>query len=125
MLYKKLEWPDWQELEELDGFENNSHFSPEGNIFFVREGWLATVEGKPKPCRIETRFKIGDKVFFMHNNKIDFDDIKSIDIRVTDRGNEITYKMNSCKYSCSDMYVPLELPENRVYASKQELINSL
>ena len=39
-MYKKIEWPEWQEMIELEGFENISYFVCDDNIYFVSIEWL-------------------------------------------------------------------------------------
>jgi hypothetical protein len=40
-LYIKVEWPDCQELMDLDGFIENAELSSEGSsVYFVKKEWL-------------------------------------------------------------------------------------
>jgi len=39
-LYVRVDWPEFQELEECDGFSENSCFCAGENCYFVRKEWL-------------------------------------------------------------------------------------
>ena len=68
---------------------------------------------------IKTRFKVGDGVFFMHNNKVQEGTIKRITVTV-ESCIEVRYKveMKGCFTSKS-------LLENKAFSSKEDLLNSL
>lgn len=39
-LYAMVEWPEFQELQEKEGFDDHAHFSAELNAYFVEKAWL-------------------------------------------------------------------------------------
>lgn len=80
---------------------------------------------------IKTKFNIGNKVFFMHQNKVASANIEAIDIQV--KKEMVTNKPNPYGYDIIDNpYIfykmegfSLSLLESALFSSKQELIESL
>nr|MBQ4455805.1 hypothetical protein [Clostridia bacterium] len=38
-LYIKLGWPEYQEYQEKEGFDENSEYSPESDSYFIYLDW--------------------------------------------------------------------------------------
>lgn len=68
---------------------------------------------------IKTRFKVGDIVFLMHNNKVREGTIKRITVTV-ESCIEVRYKVEMKGYFTSK-----SLLENKAFSSKEDLLNSL
>lgn len=68
---------------------------------------------------IKTRFKVGDVVFFMHNNKVQEGTIKRITVTI-ESCTEIRYKV-----TMKGIFNGKSLLENNIFSSKEELLNSL
>lgn len=68
--------------------------------------------------RITTKYKIGQTLHYIHNNKPDFNNVESIEIYVDFRGVNIEYVIDRAKgISFRE--------DSRIYATKEELIKSL
>lgn len=72
------------------------------------------------PMTIETKFNIGDEVWYLYNNKVSSGKIETIRAKVStiERFNFIHYYIISSTES-------LTLEEKSVFSSKEELIKSL
>lgn len=71
--------------------------------------------------QIETKFNIGDEVFVMHLNKVTLVKIKLFDARVSASGIFTTYET----LSVPEGYLIGGITEDKIFSTKQELINSL
>lgn len=67
---------------------------------------------------IETKYKIGQTIYYMLNNKVESNPIICISISVTLGGKTIYYVVKPQDNT-------LSLHESNVFASKQEILNSL
>lgn len=67
---------------------------------------------------INTKFDVGDRVFFMNNNKVCETNIERITIITEEDNIEIRYRVKV-------NYTYKSLPESKVFATKQELLNTL
>ena len=38
-LYVRLGWPEYQECMDLQGFEENSHYDPIEDYYFIKKEW--------------------------------------------------------------------------------------
>lgn len=78
---------------------------------------------------IKTKYNIGDKVYFIHGNKITCNKIISIDISIYDRKNngipkiEYTIDFGFRTGKISDTLTIR--PEEELYSTKEELIKSI
>ena len=71
-----------------------------------------------KNMKIETKYKLGDKLHFIFKNKLYYDEIKSISISIFPYRTEILYSMKG--------YIDIILKEeSEVFNSKEELLKSL
>ena len=68
---------------------------------------------------IKTKFKVGDNVFFMHNNKVQEGTIKKITVTV-ESCIEVRYKVEIKGY-----FTNKSLLESKAFSSKKDLLNSL
>lgn len=71
--------------------------------------------------QIETKFNVDEEVFIMFQNKVQKSKIYWIDIRVYSEGISIKYDIRTVP----EGYCDGQIPENRIFATKQELLNSL
>lgn len=74
---------------------------------------------------IKTKYSIGDKIFFLFENRVQQSVVEKINVElsepsVIDSGISIYYKV-----PFNDVMSDLQLRENKVYDSKEELIASL
>lgn len=67
---------------------------------------------------IETKFNVGDEVLYLMNNEVTKDQVLKINITVEQTGEV------KKEYYCNK-YPRVELSEKRLFATKQELIESL
>ena len=67
---------------------------------------------------IETKFNIGDSIWYMDNNKACNRSVSSIIIRITEYGVSVGYYVSKPRKS-------ITLDEKLVFSSKEELIKSL
>ena len=80
--------------------------------------------------KIETKYNVGDVVWFIHDNKVKSDKIMLIKlcIRANDK-NDIQYRMESYKNSDIDKQpnhvVSNDFFERNIFPSKQALLDSL
>lgn len=77
-----------------------------------------------KVMKIETRFNVDDEVYFMHDNRVAIGNVATIQVYThKPLGNEIVisvkYYLKGCSVQ-SNGYI-----EEELFASKQELLNSL
>ena len=73
---------------------------------------------------IETKFNVGDKVFFMKHNSVDFGTIIGIDITVK-KGNIFSsnpINLDETVYIISEI---CRIREHNLFRTKEELINTL
>lgn len=71
------------------------------------------------------KYNIGDKVFFLQNNRIQKVTISSITILITKVNTNITYSMEE-KTACTyGIELPIQASETECFSTKQELIDSL
>lgn len=70
---------------------------------------------------IETKFNIDDNVYVMHHNKVTLVRIRLFDVRVSASGIFITYET----LSVVEGYLVGGITEDKVFSTKQELLNSL
>lgn len=71
--------------------------------------------------QIETKFKPGDTVYFIHDNKVVEDIVLFLEIVARLDSSEIKYAMTKT----SDRMKYIRFQENEIFATKQELLNSL
>ena len=73
---------------------------------------------------ITTKYEIGQKVYFMDENKIHAAEIQSVNIFVLGgKSPQISYNLNYLKQE--DSLSRFTLRENLLYQTKQELLNAL
>lgn len=73
---------------------------------------------------ITTKYEIGQKVYFMDENKIHAAEIQSVNTFVLGgKSPQISYNLNYCKQE--DSFSRFTLRENLLYQTKQELLNDL
>ena len=73
---------------------------------------------------ITTKYEIGQKVYFMDENKIHAAEIQSVSIfALGDRAPQISYNLNYRRQT--DSLSRFTMYENLLYPTKQELLNSL
>ena len=66
---------------------------------------------------VKTKFDIDEDVYFIHNNKVTENKITGIGVSITeDNSVEIVYYIH---------YDDIKLPKNKVFGSKDELLESL
>jgi len=70
---------------------------------------------------IETKFNIGDEVFFLHDNKIVKDKILYVSILLTKAGITVKYNM----FETRDKTYEVNFIDSQIFATKQELLDSL
>lgn len=124
-MYKKIEWPQWQELAELEGFKDCSYFVCEDNVYFVPIEWLEShdyhFEDNTSP-----KYKIGDVVYLMKDNKVSTMEINSIRIDIEKDGSkDVIYRSKNYQDPYSGIYTYQEVCEAKLFPNKQELLNSL
>lgn len=71
--------------------------------------------------QIETKFNVRDEVFVMFNNTIYQSKIHTIDIRIYSEGVIIKYAI----LTSQEGYSYGNITEDKVFSTKQELLNSL
>ena len=123
-MYKKIEWPEWQEMIELEGFEDDSYFVCDDNIYFVSIEWLES-HGYHFEDNISPKYKIGDIVYLMKDNKVSTMEISSIRMDIEKNGNKIIYRSKLYQDPYSGIYTFQEEPESKLFPNKQELLNFL
>lgn len=124
-MYKKIEWPEWQEMIELEEFENNSYFVCDDNIYFVSIEWLES-HGYHFNDNILTKYKIGTEVYFMKDNKVSTMEINSIRIDIEKDGSkDVIYRSKNYQDPYSGIYTYQEVREAKLFPNKQDLLNSL
>lgn len=67
---------------------------------------------------VETKFNIGDEVWYLHNNKVCNRKVSAINIRITECMVSIIYYISAPKES-------ITLEEKSIFSSKEELLKSL
>lgn len=72
--------------------------------------------------QIETKYNIGDKVWFMHDNKVKSGTIITIGVFV-ERDMNSQYVSNSVQYGLDNFDYPYR--ENHLFPTKEELLKSL
>ncbi len=81
--------------------------------------------------KIETNFDIGDKVFYMKNNKVEKNIITDIEIIVGLKEEDGMINYNNIKAFIKseiyyvDMNIDLKFHPSRLFKTKEELLNSL
>lgn len=71
---------------------------------------------------LKTKFNVGDSVWFIYNNKVENKEIYSIDINVNSKNTVINYDISLFP---EKPHATTKKPENTVYKTKQELLDSL
>ena len=74
--------------------------------------------------KIETKFDIGDEVYFIHDNKVDSSFIVKIKINIME-DIDIKFWMDKKQSGYILEEVPIIKSNNEIFKSKQELIDSL
>ena len=70
---------------------------------------------------IETKFNIGDEVWYMENNKVCCDTISAIHLHVYEYDRIFNYSFGLT--DCTKPYIQVD--ESKLFRTKQELLDSL
>lgn len=71
--------------------------------------------------KLETKFNIGDTVFYIALKKCHKSTVRKIVIELSETKSEVTYMVSDC----ADSMCRVKVNENDAYKSKDDLINSL
>lgn len=72
---------------------------------------------------IQTKFDIGDKVYFLHENKVNYKVIEKVStFKCADKSTTVLYELSGIVDRGN---FPLKFDEAEVFGTKEELINSL
>ena len=71
--------------------------------------------------KIETKYNLGDEVFYIFNKKCKSSIVRGFGITVTENKTEIIYFCSDC----SDSMCRIKVNESDAFKSREDLVNSL
>lgn len=82
---------------------------------------IASVNKWNKDMIIRTRYSIGEQVWFMRENKVHCAKVTGIEYSAHSKWHSLAYQLEGYDAGLN----PVKFPENTLFISKQELIESL